>query len=89
MLGQPTYTDQDQPDAAIVCSDHERQGKFESPRGSLNSLHSEICDDPASTLSIPDATIAIPTMSPSPSPPPPCSDGVYETESGVLQDQGL
>lgn len=94
MPGQPTCTNQDKADTAIVCSnhekvEHERQGTFESPRGSLDSLLSEICDDPASTLSIPDAAIISPTMSPSPSPPPPSCDGVYEIDSGVLQDQGL
>ena len=91
MPGQPTR-DRVEEDVAIVYSDHEedeRQRTLESPRGSLDSILSEICDDPASTLFIPDATIASPTISPSPSPPPTNTDGVYETDSGILQDQGL
>ena len=89
MPGQPTCSDHGQTNTAVVCSCHEGvelSDTIQSPTGSLDSLLSEICDDPVSTLSIPDATIS----SPSPSPPPPTSDGVKnETDSGILHDQGL
>lgn len=89
MPGQPTRNDHPQTeDTAIGCSSHEvadSPDTFESPVGSLDSLISEICDDPASTLSIPDATIS----SRSPSPPPTTTDGVDESDSGILQDQGI
>ena len=77
-------------DAAISDDeDEEVSDAIETSMGSLDSLLSEICDDPASTLVIPDATVASPTLySPTPSPPPVTSDGVEETDSGILQDQG-
>ena len=79
MPGQPTCSD---PEGGELLD------AFDSPTGSLDSLLSEICDDPAFTLSVPDATVASPATSPSPSPPPPASDGLEETDSGILQDQG-
>ena len=93
MPGQPTSDSEAHHDVAILCSDREDEevsDTIASSVGSLDSLLSEICDDPASTLLIPDATAAAsPIISPSPSPPPLTSIGIEETDSGILQDQGL
>lgn len=89
MPGRPTCKcdDETHQNSSMMCSDREDEevsDTIESSMGSLDSLLSEICDDPASTLIIPDATVG--SCSPSPSPPP---DGVEETDSGILHDQGV
>ena len=88
MPGHPRCSDEDT--ALDPASDHEAVVSIESPSGSVDSLLSEICDDPTSTLCIPDAVIRSPLNSRSPSPPhsAPSYDGVEETDSGIVQDQG-